>query len=48
MVHLHERADRHRLSLTLDVLATRRHVIAFYQDLGYTTTPAATQLLRSS
>lgn len=42
MAHLHAHADRHRLSLTLDVLATRRHVIAFYQDLGYTATPAAT------
>jgi len=36
MAHLHAHADRHRLSLVLDVLATRGHVIAFYQDLGYT------------
>jgi hypothetical protein len=35
MLRLHEHADRHRLNLLLDVLATRRHVIALYQDLGY-------------
>jgi GNAT superfamily N-acetyltransferase len=41
MVHLHEHADRHRLRLVLDVLATRRHVIALYQDLGYTMIPSS-------
>jgi hypothetical protein len=35
MLHLHEYAARHRLSLQLDVLATRRNVIALYRDLGY-------------
>jgi ribosomal protein S18 acetylase RimI-like enzyme len=41
MVHLHEHANRHRLDLVLDVLATRQHVIALYQDLGYTTVPSS-------
>ncbi|HZB48318.1 MAG TPA: GNAT family N-acetyltransferase, partial [Mycobacteriales bacterium] len=40
MTQLHEHADRHRLRLVLDVLPTRTHVIALYEDLGYRSTPS--------